>query len=52
MTMAEQVEMRKVPEGWRRFILCELSTITMGQSPASEFVNESELGIPFLQGAV
>ena len=45
--MIEDVE---VPEGWRRVRLGEVAHINMGQSPPSNVVNESEKGIPFLQG--
>ena len=39
-----------VPEGWEKKPLAELAQITMGQSPKSEFYNETEDGLPFHQG--
>lgn len=39
-----------VPEGWEVKPFSALASINMGQSPDSEFVNESQDGIPFLQG--
>lgn len=35
---------------WKKVKLGEIVTITMGQSPKSEFYNSSEKGMPFLQG--
>jgi len=40
----------KVPEGWEVKNLKDISKITMGQSPKSEFYNSSGLGLPFHQG--
>jgi len=43
-------EMIKVPDGWEVKPFSDLATINMGQSPESEFVNENQEGIAFLQG--
>ena len=40
----------KIPEGWRIGKLSDLANITMGQSPSSDFYNESGDGLPFHQG--
>lgn len=40
----------KIPEGWKIDQLSEISTLTMGQSPSSEFYNEIGEGLPFHQG--
>lgn len=39
-----------VPEGWIRVPLEKIADVIMGQSPDSKFVNENEVGVPFLQG--
>ena len=39
-----------IPEGWKRKKLEEIADITMGQSPKSEFYNETGEGLPFHQG--
>ena len=39
-----------VPGGWTRKPLREVCSITMGQSPKSEFYNEEGRGLPFHQG--
>ena len=39
-----------VPEGWEVKIISESIRLTMGQSPPSEFYNESGEGLPFHQG--
>lgn len=39
-----------VPEGWKEKSLNEIATITMGQSPKSEFYNTEQAGLPFHQG--
>ena len=39
-----------VPEGWEVKALGECIQLTMGQSPPSEFYNESGEGLPFHQG--
>jgi type I restriction enzyme, S subunit len=39
-----------VPEGWEVARLGDACTIVMGQSPSSEFYNESGQGLPFHQG--
>lgn len=39
-----------VPDGWEVKPFSDLATINMGQSPESEFVNENQEGIAFLQG--
>jgi len=35
---------------WKTVELKSIATVTMGQSPKSEFYNENQEGIPFLQG--
>ena len=40
----------RVPEGWAVKALSEVCNLTMGQSPKSEFYNESGDGLPFHQG--
>lgn len=40
----------KIPEGWKIGKLSDLANITMGQSPSSDFYNESGEGLPFHQG--
>ncbi len=39
-----------LPENWTRSTVAKAATVIMGQSPDSHFVNEEEVGIPFLQG--
>jgi type I restriction enzyme S subunit len=39
-----------IPEGWEAKPLKEVVKLTMGQSPSSEFYNESGEGLPFHQG--
>ena len=39
-----------VPDCWEVKPFSDLAKINMGQSPDSEFVNENQNGIPFLQG--
>jgi len=39
-----------VPEGWKKKPLCEITDITMGQSPQSVYYNEDGNGLPFHQG--
>jgi type I restriction enzyme S subunit len=39
-----------VPDGWIRVPLEKIADVIMGQSPDSQFVNEEEVGVPFLQG--
>ena len=47
----EHVKIEKgVPEGWKVSSLGEIAQFTMGQSPSSEFYNESGIGFPFNQG--
>lgn len=36
--------------GWKTVELKSIATVTMGQSPKSEFYNENQEGMPFLQG--
>lgn len=48
--MAEKEKIQEMPEGWKKASLKSISKITMGQSPSSDFVNENEIGMPFLQG--
>ena len=38
------------PNSWVLQELGEVSTVIMGQSPPSTFVNEAETGLPFIQG--
>ena len=40
----------KIPEGWGAKYLGDVCTITMGQSPRSEFYNSASEGLPFHQG--
>jgi len=42
--------MKGVPEGWEIGKLGETINLTMGQSPKSEFYNETGEGLPFNQG--
>lgn len=39
-----------IPEGWQYQRLIDIADITMGQSPSSEFYNETGDGLPFHQG--
>lgn len=39
-----------LPEGWEKRKLKDIATITMGQSPKSEFYNFEKIGLPFHQG--
>ncbi len=39
-----------IPEGWRKGVLSDITDITMGQSPKSEFYNNKNEGLPFHQG--
>jgi len=39
-----------LPKNWARSTVAKAATVIMGQSPDSQFVNEDEVGIPFLQG--
>ena len=43
-------EIGPVPEGWEVKAISESIRLTMGQSPPSEFYNESGEGLPFHQG--
>ena len=43
-------EIGRVPEGWEVKTISESILLTMGQSPPSEFYNESGEGLPFHQG--
>ena len=43
-------ELGRIPKGWEVKPLSEISSITMGQSPKSQFYNETGEGIPFHQG--
>lgn len=43
-------ELGQIPEGWEVKKLHEISYLTMGQSPKSEFYNEYKDGLPFFQG--
>jgi type I restriction enzyme, S subunit len=40
----------KIPEGWKIETLSDVCFLTMGQSPSSEFYNETGEGLPFHQG--
>ena len=40
----------KIPEGWKVERLADACSLTMGQSPSSEFYNENGDGLPFHQG--
>ena len=40
----------ELPEGWVRRTLVELAEIVMGQSPKSQFYNDTGEGLPFHQG--
>lgn len=39
-----------VPEGWKEQTLSEIADVVMGQSPKSEFYNQTQEGLPFHQG--
>jgi type I restriction enzyme, S subunit len=43
-------ELGPLPEGWEIKPLSEVVVLTMGQSPSSEFYNETGDGLPFHQG--
>lgn len=43
-------ELGPIPEGWRVGTLDEIATITMGQSPSGESLNDNKDGIIFYQG--
>jgi type I restriction enzyme S subunit len=43
-------ELGLVPEGWARETLADCASVTMGQSPSSEFYNDKGEGLPFHQG--
>lgn len=46
-----QVKIEKgVPSGWVPSTLGQIADFTMGQSPSSEYFNESGIGLPFHQG--
>ncbi len=40
----------EIPEGWEKKELIDIVNLTMGQSPASSFYNDSGEGLPFHQG--
>jgi type I restriction enzyme S subunit len=42
--------MVKLPEGWERRRLGDVSSVIMGQSPSSSLINKEGKGLPFLQG--
>ncbi len=47
----EQVKITDgVPEGWNKKSLINIAELTMGQSPKSDFYNETGDGLPFHQG--
>ena len=39
-----------IPEGWKTELLKDIASVTMGQSPKSEFYNQDGNGLPFHQG--
>lgn len=39
-----------LPKGWQTIKLSEYADIVMGQSPDSQYYNESKIGLPFHQG--
>lgn len=39
-----------VPEGWKEQLLSEIANVVMGQSPKSEYYNQTGTGLPFHQG--
>ncbi len=41
---------QSLPKNWVCSIVTKVATVIMGQSPDSRFVNDEEVGIPFLQG--
>jgi len=43
-------ELGEIPEGWEVKLLVEVCDLVIGQSPKSEFYNESGDGLPFHQG--
>jgi type I restriction enzyme, S subunit len=43
-------EFGMIPDGWEVKRLSEFASLTMGQSPKSEFYNENGEGLPFHQG--
>jgi type I restriction enzyme, S subunit len=47
----KQAKMEKgLPKGWKQSTLGAIADFTMGQSPSSEYFNESGNGLPFHQG--
>ena len=50
MVWNEQLK-REVPEGWEVVPLSDIATITMGQSPHGDSLNESGEGTLFFQGS-
>lgn len=47
----EQIKIEKgVPQGWKPSTLGAIADFTMGQSPSSEYFNETSNGLPFHQG--
>jgi len=42
--------MEKLPEGWEKRRLGDVSSVIMGQSPSSSLINKDGKGLPFLQG--
>ncbi len=39
-----------MPEGWKELALSQIADVVMGQSPKSEYYNQSGEGLPFHQG--
>src|SRR5687768_8359986 len=39
-----------LPEDWTRSTVTKAAAVIMGQSPDSRYVNQEEVGVPFLQG--
>lgn len=48
--ISEEEKPFELPEGWEWVRLGEAFYIEMGQSPSSQYYNQSEEGIPFFQG--
>ncbi len=46
----KESELGRIPEGWEIANLEEVVDLTMGQSPKSEFYNDTGEGLPFHQG--
>jgi type I restriction enzyme S subunit len=44
-------ELGKIPKGWRSGKINEAFSLTMGQSPSGECLNQESKGVPFYQGS-